>query len=84
MTLSNRPKEGCTRWQAQAACAGMDPALFYPGQGDLISPEVRAACERCPVQRQCLEYASMGPPEAGWWGGYGERQRMKLRTRISS
>lgn len=74
-------------WHAQAKCRGMDAKLFFPGQGEFMehrdrgggytrSP-VRAICESCPVQEECLE---AGLHERfGIWGGLTERERKRLR-----
>lgn len=65
-------------WRDQAACKGMDPALFFPARGGTarhITEQAKATCATCPVSTQCLndnkhEYQ-------GIWGGLSGRQRRK-------
>jgi WhiB family redox-sensing transcriptional regulator len=56
-------------WFADAACKGMDPALFFPeGRGE-AAWEARRTCRTCPVQRECLEHAVATGERTGVWGG---------------
>jgi len=44
-------------WPENAACAGMDPTIFFPKRGghhDVYAP-ARAICRACPVRFPCLE-----------------------------
>ena len=43
-------------WQRDAECRGVDPELFFPDRGARIT-EALAACERCTVRAECLDYA---------------------------
>lgn len=69
-----------TDWLSEAACLGMDPDIWFPGQGgDLKSP--RGICAECPVNAPCLEKALHNEPRpTGIWGGTTERQRRDMRT----
>ena len=64
-------------WRHQAACKGMDPALFFPtsnsGRGSLDA--ARAICASCPVQAQCFEAGRT--EHMGMWGGTSVDQRRK-------
>lgn len=61
-------------WQRMAACAGMDPELFFPRAGELAG-EARAACARCPVVQRCaLEKLKLGGSH-GIWAGVGGREK---------
>jgi len=53
-----------------AACAGADPALFFPGPGD-AETEARAVafCAGCPVRAACYERAVQYGERWGIWGG---------------
>ena len=53
-----------------AACAGADPALFFPEPGD-AETEARAAaiCAGCPVRAACYERAVQYGERWGIWGG---------------
>ena len=74
-------------WQLRAHCRGEDSSLFFC-DGDLranprIRREMRAKeiCQRCPVLRECREYAlSVGEPY-GVWGGLSASERAALRCR---
>lgn len=67
-------------WQADAACRGADPALFFPdGQmGHWQTQEAKAICATCPVVEPCLAYATVTGAE-GIWGGLTERERHSQR-----
>ena len=39
-------------WHQHAACAGMDPDLFFPGQGVSLT-YARQVCAGCPVKTEC-------------------------------
>src|SRR5436309_13757382 len=40
-------------WQDRAACAGVDPEVFFPSAGHGQAAEARAVCSTCPVLHQC-------------------------------
>jgi WhiB family transcriptional regulator, redox-sensing transcriptional regulator len=64
-------------WQADAACRGVDPSMFYPeSRGDSIAAE--NICKRCPVRLLCLDYALAHREKEGVWGGLNERKRRRL------
>lgn len=70
-----------TAWMADAACRGLDPALFHPGRGE-DTTAAKAICARCPVRAECLDYAMGDPREKhGVWGGRSERERRNLARR---
>ena len=72
-------------WYDDAACRGIDPALFYPGPGDVVvARQARAVCDVCPVQRQCLSHALACQEHHGIWGGRNERERMRMRGQQAS
>lgn len=64
-------------WRADAACRGMDPAIFFPAGNEPLG-EALAVCRRCPVQAQCAEWG-IGHELTGIWGGMSERQRARAR-----
>ncbi len=78
--LAFRGTEPDTSWHEHAACRGVDPELFFPPRGGEWD-EARHVCERCPVRRECLEYALETGEKFGIWGGTSERQRRGLRVR---
>lgn len=38
-------------WRKSAACAGYDPALWFPGNSQLMRREAIHICHTCPVMR---------------------------------
>lgn len=68
-------------WVDQAECLGMDPDLFFPSQGEALAPEVEAACRRCMVRSDCLEYA-LSHERLGYWAGTTEKTRKRMRRAL--
>ena len=72
-------------WQVQGACRGPRASAFFPPshfeRKDAKARREATAkdiCSRCPVQRQCLDYA-LGIRELhGIWGGLNEVERRRL------
>lgn len=79
--------------EGDAACAEVDPELFFPiGIEDLSRNAVavyrdfktaKAICDGCDLKMRCLEYAIKNH-EYGIWGGTTEVQRSHLRRRITT
>ena len=67
------------------ACAGEDPAIFFPEQGGPAYP-AKAICNRCPHRQACLDWALDTGQAFGVWGGTSpdERARMALPGRSAS
>lgn len=63
-----------------AACRGLNPKLFFPERGEMVSQEARDVCASCPVQEECLEYAIRVGERDGVWGGKSGRQRRDMRS----
>jgi WhiB family transcriptional regulator, redox-sensing transcriptional regulator len=63
-------------WHEYAACRGVDPELFFPGQGRSAA-KAREVCARCSVREECLEYALKDEDAFyyGIWGGTTPRER---------
>ena len=75
-------------WRRRAACRGEDPELFFPvgttGPAALAQiAEAKKICARCPVRRECLEFAVARKQEYGIWGGLTEGERSLLRRRVA-
>lgn len=69
-------------WMEHAACAGMDPELFFPEVGGVLAYEtsfVRQTCGGCPVRAECLADAMAEPARIGVWGGTTLHERRRLR-----
>ncbi|MDX3586705.1 WhiB family transcriptional regulator [Streptomyces europaeiscabiei] len=75
-------------WLRRAACVGEDPELFFPvgTTGPAIDDVATAkrVCARCPVRRECLNWALGNRQTAGVWGGMGEEERTELLRRAGS
>lgn len=67
-------------WMDDAACARVDPDLFFPERGERTDL-AKAVCFGCPVREECLEYALANNEKHGVWGGLSERQRRTLRSK---
>jgi len=77
MALKRRPT---IDWQSGAVCRDMNPEIFFPDQFALVDPTAVAACQRCPVQSDCLQWALDTDQEFGVWGGLTEDQRRYINT----
>ncbi len=64
-------------WTEDALCKGMDPQVFFPGDG-LGVQQAAAICRACPVASPCLEYALVNRIQHGVFGGLSERARDRL------
>ena len=64
-------------------CMVSDPDAWFPAFAKGRSSEivnVKKLCARCPVRKQCLEYALANPDLQGIWGGLGPAERNRLRV----
>jgi WhiB family transcriptional regulator, redox-sensing transcriptional regulator len=74
-------------WRAAGSCLTADPDLFFPissvGRAAGQIAMAKAICVRCPVQQQCLEFATEHALAYGIWGGATpeDRQRALRRQR---
>lgn len=76
-------------WDAQAACRGLNPRLFFPGPVSNASiaqaERARAVCDRCPVRLLCLDDALImekgekAADRVGIRGGLDGRERFALQ-----
>jgi WhiB family redox-sensing transcriptional regulator len=80
--------DGERDWRLDAACAEVDPELFFPEPGQ--APQAAAAkqvCAGCAVRGPCLEAAVHGPQahddHSGIFAGTTARDRVALRGRAS-
>jgi WhiB family redox-sensing transcriptional regulator len=64
-------------WQAEAACRGTDPELFFPATDEEAGP-AKQVCGGCPVRLACLAFALEREERYGVWGGLTERERARL------
>ncbi|WP_434593459.1 WhiB family transcriptional regulator [Streptomyces sp. A5-4] len=70
-------------WSDDAACGGIETAVFFPvGKGG-VPASVDAAyaksfCLGCPVRPDCLGHALSQREDFGVWGGLDEDERAEL------
>lgn len=68
-------------WRTLAKCRGMDPEIFYPERGDVVTLRTaKSVCESCPVTGPCLEFALDMNEREGVFGGKSAKQRRELRS----
>jgi WhiB family transcriptional regulator, redox-sensing transcriptional regulator len=75
-------------WRLDAACAKVDPELFFPESGQVPqATAAKAVCAGCAVRGPCLEAAVHGPQahddHSGIFAGTTARDRVALRGRAS-
>jgi Transcription factor WhiB len=75
-------------WRLDAACAEVDPELFFPETGQVPqAAQAKAVCAGCAVRGPCLEAALLGPQahddHTGIFAGTTARERVALRGRAS-
>jgi WhiB family transcriptional regulator, redox-sensing transcriptional regulator len=79
-------------WQADAACRGLNAALFFDtdtGRGrtkPAREAQAKAVCVTCPVLARCRDWALRVREPDGVWGGLSpaEREQLLLVRRIAS
>jgi WhiB family redox-sensing transcriptional regulator len=68
-------------WQDRAACADVDPELFFAAEAERgprkHAREVvaKSLCKTCPVRRECRDHAFVVGETYGVWGGTTEEER---------
>jgi WhiB family transcriptional regulator, redox-sensing transcriptional regulator len=82
------PSAGERDWRLHAACAAVDPELFFPEPGQVPqAAAAKAVCAGCAVRGPCLEAALHGPQahqdHTGIFAGTTASQRVRLRARAS-
>jgi WhiB family transcriptional regulator, redox-sensing transcriptional regulator len=80
--------DGERDWRLDAACATVDPELFFPETGQVPqAAAAKAVCAGCVVRGPCLEAALHGPQarddHSGIFAGTTARERGRLRGRAS-
>ncbi|MGH9066263.1 MAG: WhiB family transcriptional regulator [Acidimicrobiales bacterium] len=68
-------------WVSKAACAGMDPEVFFPTRGQ-SAEGAKAVCGRCPVCGPCRQAGSSA--NVGIWGGLSQRDRLTGRRQAAA
>ena len=70
----------------QAACASVEPELFFPsyaigGPGEQVEALAKAVCRRCPIINECLEFAFHTGDKWAIMGGMTPAERESIRRR---
>lgn len=68
-------------WAEKARCPETDPEAFFPEKGG-STKEAKKVCQRCPVTKECLQYALDNDERYGVWGGMSERERRRLQQGV--
>jgi WhiB family redox-sensing transcriptional regulator len=72
-------------WQAAGACVSADPEIFFPvsagGASARQIEQARRVCARCPVRRECLDWAMSSGEMHGIWGGTTPEDRTRVRRK---
>ena len=75
-------------WRAVAACADLDPDLFFPvGSAGHVARQVRKAkrvCRSCPATAACLAWALESHQDLGVVGGLNAAERDQLEPSTSA
>lgn len=66
-------------WRTRAACIGYPVEDFFPVKTDAVTDEAAAACARCEVRQECLDYSLDRPEKYGTWGSLSQDDRLKAR-----
>lgn len=69
-------------WQIHGLCRGYPHDWFFPRTGERrVTLEAKALCGRCPVRRECLDFAMTDPcaRHHGIWAGTTPLDRKRQR-----
>jgi WhiB family redox-sensing transcriptional regulator len=70
-------------WRDRSACLDEDPDLFFASgtdpQEQAAAAQAKQICGRCPVRRECLDWAVSEGVDSGIWGGMDENERRSFR-----
>lgn len=87
LNVAEAPRRASADWRESAACRSAEPDLFFPvsanGRSTVEAEQAKAVCARCPVRRECLQFALATRQAHGVWGGMSERERRIAGLRIA-
>ena len=70
-------------WKKDAACKGMDSSMFFPEQGANVQFKKAAkVCAKCPVYKQCMNFALVNNINYGVWGGLTPKERERSTAEL--
>ncbi len=75
-------------WNSRGLCYGMDPAdadelFFHAPRAHEAAAEAKSICGRCPVKKDCFNYALDNDIRHGMWGGLTEIERRPWHARVN-
>jgi WhiB family transcriptional regulator, redox-sensing transcriptional regulator len=74
-------------WRLEALCRGLAPEHWFPAgeEGNKVTKrdydQARLICDRCPVEKACLDEAISREDLFGMWGGKTPRERAAMMRR---
>lgn len=81
--MAKPPSIPVPHWADKGECRKLDPEIFFDdGDSDFPNLVASAACDRCPIQHECLKWAMDTKEKYGIWGNTTPRQREKLHRVI--
>lgn len=83
MVLKSR-RGGDEEWKTRGRCAETDPEVFFPESGNRSLADAQRICKKCEVRERCLEWALDTDERYGVWGGVDERERYRMRKKLSA
>lgn len=70
-------------WKKDAACKDMDSYMFFPEQGaNHHFKKAKKVCARCPVYKQCMNFAIVNNIPYGVWGGLTPKERERSTAEL--
>ncbi|WP_225102737.1 WhiB family transcriptional regulator [Streptomyces sp. CoH27] len=88
MKSRTKPLLEIWKWQADAACRGMDSSVFFSPTGERGTARrrreeaARAICRPCPVSSACGLFAEASRQAYGVWGGRTESERQETAQSV--
>jgi len=73
------PRDEYWNWQLDAACRDSEANIFFADAASTHAEMAKEVCGRCPVARQCLDYALDAEEAHGIWGGLDPDERARIR-----
>jgi WhiB family redox-sensing transcriptional regulator len=68
-------------WRDRSLCRDLDTNLFFPNLSGTNNAEnyisANLPCHKCPVTKECIQYANSNHEEWGVWGGVYRSPRIK-------
>ena len=68
-------------WELEALCKNhLKPEWWYPEQNNYHGGQLaKRVCLRCPVMKECLDWALKHDEEHGVWGATTPRERQRIK-----